>query len=175
MIMVRITKEEYYLNIAREVSRRSTCIRRRYGAVIVKKDQIISTGYGGAPRRTINCIDIGVCARDQLHIPHGEKYEICRGVHAEQNAIIHSSRLEMMGSKLFLVGVDVSTGEVVENSEPCKICKRMIINAGIKVVFILRPKQQIIKIVVREWEENNMDELKKVDGRWEPILKPGYQ
>jgi dCMP deaminase len=172
--MTRISKDRYYLHIAKEVSMRATCLRRWFGAVIVQEDQIISTGYNGPPRSTKNCIEIGVCARELLNVKQGEKYEICRGVHAEQNAIIHASRLDMLGSTLFLVGVDAKTNEIVSNTEPCKICKRMIINAGIESVVVLKPGEQIVTFSVQEWIDNNIDELEFVDHQWRPIIKSGY-
>jgi dCMP deaminase len=172
--MDRISKERYYLNIAKEVSKRATCLRRRFGAVIVQQEQIISTGYCGPPRGTKNCIDIGYCAREQLNIKQGEKYEICRGVHAEQNAIIHASRLDMLGATLFLVGVDAKTEEIVANTEPCKICKRMIINAGIESVVVLKPEEGIRVFSVQEWVDSNIDELEYSDHQWKFKMKPGY-
>ena len=172
--MSRISKDQYYLNIAKEVSLRATCLRRRFGAVIVQEDQIISTGYNGPPRATKNCIEIGVCAREQLKIKQGEKYEICRGVHAEQNAIIHASRLDMLGATLFLVGVDAKTNAIVANTEPCKICKRMIINAGLESVVVFRPGGEVFTFFVQEWIDNNIDELEYVDNQWKPKMKPGY-
>jgi dCMP deaminase len=172
--MTRISKDHYYLNIAKEVSMRATCLRRMFGAVIVQEDQIISTGYNGPPRSTKNCIDIGSCARELLNIKQGEKYEICRGVHAEQNAIIHASRLDMLGAKLFLVGIDAKTNAIVANTEPCKICKRMIINAGIEAVVVFKPSEQVFTFSVQEWIDNNIDELEYVDHQWKPKIKPGY-
>lgn len=174
MIMSRISKDEYYLNIAKEVSMRATCLRRWFGAVIVKEDQIISTGYNGPPRSTKNCLEIGLCAREQLNIKPGENYEICRGVHAEQNAIIHASRLDMLRSTMFLVGVDAKTREIVSNTEPCKICKRMIINAGIEAVVVLKPGGEIVTFSVKEWIDDNIDELEYVDNQWRPKIKAGY-
>ncbi len=162
------------MNIAREVSRRSTCLRRRFGAVIVQRDQIIATGYCGAPRETLNCIDLGLCARKELNIKAGENYELCRGVHAEQNAIIHASRLDMLGASLYLVGVDAESDEVLSYSEPCKICKRMIINSGIERVVILKQGDIVETIRVQDWIECNINELENVDGRWRPVIKPGY-
>ena len=173
--MSRISKDEYYLNIAREVTKRSTCLRRRFGAVIVKEDQIISTGYGGAPRKTKNCLDIGMCVRNKFNVKKGEHYEWCRAVHAEQNAIIHSSRLDLLDSTLYLVGVDAETNDVLSDAEPCKICKRMIINAGIKLVKILTKENNIKKIHVKEWVENDIGEIKLEDGKWVPVMKEGYE
>ena len=127
--MNRVSKHNYYLDIAETVSERSTCIRKRYGAIIVKNDVIISTGYNGAPRGRKNCTDIGSCMRDTLGIPRGERYELCRSVHSEANAIISASRKEMIGGTLYLVGKEKSTGELVSDASSCAMCKRLIINA----------------------------------------------
>ena len=143
MTRVRPDKDHYYLYIAREVARRSTCLRRWFGAVIVKNDQIISTGYAGAARGTVNCIDIGVCPRQRAGIPRGERYELCRSVHAEMNAIIHASRADMIDSTLYLVGLEAGDGAVTENARPCKICTRLIINAGIRTVKVLEPNEMV--------------------------------
>lgn len=129
----RIDKEEYYLGIALAVAKRSTCIRRQYGAVIVKNDEIIATGYNGSPRGTKNCCDTGYCWREENNIPHGERYEACKSVHAEQNAIISASRKDMIGSTLYLAGIE--NGKVIK-AVPCDICCRMIINSGIKEVVV---------------------------------------
>ncbi len=129
---MRKNKTAYYLAIAKEVAARSTCLRRQYGAVIVKDDEIISTGYNGAPRGEPNCCDVGECWREANNIPHGEQYEKCVAVHAEQNAIISSSRSEMIGSTLYLVGIE--NGQVFD-AEPCDICRRLIANAGISYVM----------------------------------------
>ena len=134
--MKRPTKTQYYLDIARTVALRSTCLRRRFGAVIVKNDQIISTGYNGAPRQTTNCIDLGYCIRQQKNIPSGQNYELCRAVHAEMNAVIHASRLDMAGADLYLTGIEVDSGELVSPVSPCLLCKRVIINAGINRVIL---------------------------------------
>ena len=133
----RITKEDYYLNIAKAVSLRSTCLRRKYGAVIVKDDSIVSTGYNGAPRGTDNCCDTGECLRQKLNIPSGERYELCRSVHAEQNAVIAAGRKDTLGSTLYLAGVDGASGELISAPDCCMMCKRVIINSGIeKVIFL---------------------------------------
>ena len=134
---------------------RGTCLRRNYGAIIVKNDQIISTGYVGAPRGRQNCIDMGVCVRENLKVPRGERYELCRSVHAEQNAIIHASRDDMIGSVLYLVGKDVKTGDYVENASACSMCKRMIINAGIEKVIIRNSKDKFTSINVKDWIIND--------------------
>ena len=131
----RKSKIEYYFGIAKSVSERSTCLKRHYGAVIVKDDEIIATGYNGAPRGRENCCDIGTCLRIKMGIPSGQRYEICRSVHAEMNAIISASRRDMKGSTLYLVGIEPD-GSYTKNAEPCSMCKRNIINAGIKNVII---------------------------------------
>lgn len=133
---MRRDKTNYYLDIAETVIERGTCIRRNFGAVIVKNDEIISTGYVGAPRGRKNCCDINMCIREKLEIPRGERYELCRSVHAEQNAIISASREKMIGASLYLVGKDYKTKEYVQNARPCALCKRMIINAGIKEIIV---------------------------------------
>ena len=132
--MERIDKTKYYLGIAMNVSRRSTCLRRQYGAVIVNNDEIIATGYNGSSRRQENCCDTGSCYRETHQIPHGEQYEKCVAVHAEQNAIISAARRDMIGSTLYLAGIDTQTGEELD-AEPCLICARMIANSGIKRVI----------------------------------------
>ena len=132
----RMSKDKYYLNIADAVLDRSTCLRRKYGAIIVKNDEILSTGYNGAPRGRVNCSELGYCNREQLNIPSGQRYELCRSVHAEQNAIINASRSEMLGATLYLVGLENRTGGYVEAAAPCSLCKRMIINAGIERVIV---------------------------------------
>ena len=131
--MERVSKRQYYLDIAAEVARRSTCLRRQYGAVIVKNDEIVATGYNGAPRGDENCCDVGVCWRDAHNIPHGEQYEKCVAVHAECNAIISASRNEMLGSTLYLFGFE--KGAPMKAPEPCVMCARMIKNAGITTVI----------------------------------------
>lgn len=153
--MERRDKINYYLDLAEMVSRRSTCLRRRFGAVIVKNDEVISTGYAGAPRGRKNCTDIGRCIREQLNIPRGERYELCRSVHAEQNAIISASRNEMIGSSLFLTGTDVSSGQYVDNANCCSMCKRMVINAGIRRVYIRDNEDDYRIIDVQQWVDND--------------------
>jgi dCMP deaminase len=128
---MRISKTEYYLNIAKAVAQRSTCLRRQYGAVIVKNDEIIATGYNGSPRGECNCCDKGECWREAHKIPHGEQYEKCVAVHAEQNAIISASRSDTIGSTMYLVGFE-NGKEIV--ATPCDICRRLIRNAGIEEV-----------------------------------------
>ena len=133
---MRRDKINYYLDIAEAVSERGTCLRRRFGAIIVKNDQIISTGYVGAPRGRRNCTDLGHCAREQQNIPRGERYELCRSVHAESNAIIHAARADMLDATLYLVGKEVDSDQYVKDANACAMCKRHIINAGIANVII---------------------------------------
>ena len=134
---MRPSKDEYYLNIAEAVLQRSTCLRRKYGAVIVKDDEIIATGYNGAPRGEKNCCDTGKCQREEKQIPHGERYEECCAVHAEMNAIISASRRDMIGATLYLAGREAD-GNVVLGTSPCAICERLIRNAGITAVVTKR-------------------------------------
>ena len=134
--MERRDKINYYLDLADVVSQRTTCLRRRYGAVIVKNDEVVSTGYVGAPRGRKNCSDLGICIRQQLNIPRGERYELCRSVHAEANAIISAPSDKMIGATLYLCGTEVDSGEYVKNACCCSMCKRMVINAGIEKVII---------------------------------------
>ena len=147
----RPSKEEYYLRLAEQVSARSTCLRRRFGAVIVKDDQIISTGYTGAPRGTPNCIDLGVCPRELAGVPAGQRYELCRSVHAEANAIIHAARSEMLGGVLYLACIDARSGELVAGTRPCKMCTRMIINAGLREVVVREGPGRYTRYKVEDW------------------------
>ena len=160
---MRVDKNNYYLDIAESVLERSTCARRAFGAVIVKNDEIISTGYNGAPRGRKNCTDLGYCMREKLEIPRGERYEMCRSVHAEQNAIISAARKDIIASTLYLVGKEVSTGEYVKNAMPCMFCKRFIINAGIKKIVVRRTKEEYIEVDVNIFIEND-DSLEGVFG-----------
>ena len=153
--MERRDKINYYLDLAEMVSQRSTCLRKRYGAVIVNNDEVVSTGYVGAPRGRKNCSDIGRCIREELHVPRGERYELCRSVHAEANAIISASRQRMLGASMYLTGRDARTGEYVENSCSCSMCKRQIINAGIAKVYIRDNKNEYRVIDVNDWIEND--------------------
>ena len=153
--MERRDKINYYLDLAEIVSQRTTCLRRRYGAVIVKNDEVISTGYVGAPRGRKNCTDLGFCIRQELGIPRGERYELCRSVHAEANAIISASRDKMLDATLYLTGVEVADGSYVSNSCCCSMCKRMVINAGIKEVVIRDDKDNFRIIPVSDWIEDD--------------------
>ena len=153
--MQRKDKLEYYLDIADTVSKRSTCIRRQYGAIVVKHDEIIATGYNGAPRGRKNCGDLGYCAREQMQVPTGERYELCRSVHAEMNAIISANRQEMLGATLFLAGRDYKTGAILENTSSCAMCRRVIINAGIVKVICRIGEHAYEEIEVRDWIFND--------------------
>lgn len=153
--MDRRDKINYYLDIAESVSARSTCLRRHFGAVIVNHDQIISTGYVGAPRGRQNCCDLGFCVRIEQNIPRGERYELCRSVHAEMNAIINASREEMIGATLYLIGREVDTGEYIKNASCCSLCKRVIINSGIERVIIRDDKENYRIVEVLGWVMND--------------------
>lgn len=157
----RISKIDYYLGIAREVSRRSTCWRRSIGAIIVRDDQIISTGYVGAPRKTKDSFEHGFCLRDNLGIPHGERYELCRSVHAEQNAIINAARagVSLLGGDMYIYGSVYGSNEPI-NAFPCFICKKMIINAGLKRVICSTAdgKKKIFYVSrwVKDWQKGDI-------------------
>ena len=130
--MHRISKTDYYLDMAAQAAKRSTCLRRQYGAVIVKDDRVVSTGYNGSCRGDENCCDVGQCYRASLDIPHGERYELCKAVHAEMNAIISAAPDDMVGATLYLSGFE--DGERMPDPEPCLMCKRAIANAQIGMV-----------------------------------------
>ena len=149
--MERISKENYYLDIAETVLERATCLRRVYGAIIVKNDEIISTGYNGAPRGRANCVDMGYCSREAMNVPRGERYELCRSVHAEANAIISASRRDMVGGTIYLVGRNAATGELLPDATSCLMCRRMVINAGLERVVIRRTKTEFEVVPVETW------------------------
>jgi dCMP deaminase len=149
--MNRISKENYYLDIAETVLERATCLRRVYGAIIVKNDEIISTGYNGAPRGRKNCVDMGYCTREAMQVPRGERYELCRSVHAEANAIISASRRDMVGGDIYLVGRNAQTGELLHDATSCAMCRRMIINAGLARVVIRNSPTEFEVVDVQEW------------------------
>ncbi|MGI5978789.1 MAG: deoxycytidylate deaminase [Oscillospiraceae bacterium] len=161
MLGKRTGKDDYYLGIADSVLARSTCLRRKYGAIIVRADEILSTGYNGAPRGRANCCDLGYCTREHLNIPAGERYELCRSVHAEQNAIISCARRDMLGATLYLVGRDAKTNELID-AAPCSLCRRFILNAGIAQV-VSRTKEGSISIVdASDWISSD-DSLPKME------------
>jgi len=161
--LARVSKENYYLDIAQTVSSRSTCLRKKYGAIIVKNDNIVSTGYNGAPRGRKNCNEMGECMRDRLNIPRGERYEMCRSIHAEANAIISASREEMIDSVLYMACVDGKSGELVPDTCSCMMCKRLIINAGISKVVVRNTPDTYTVYDVSDWVEND-DSLTGVFG-----------
>ena len=159
--MKRIDKENYYLDIAETVLERSTCLRRCYGAIIVKNDEIVSTGYNGAPRGRRNCIDLGYCTREAMNIPSGERYELCRSVHAEMNAIISAARRDTLGSTLYLAGREAATGELLRHATSCSMCRRHIINAGIERVIIRTGEVDYQTVNVQEWidEDDSLPQI----------------
>jgi len=153
--MRRRDKINYYLDIAETVIKRGTCLRRNYGAIIVKNDEIISTGYTGAPRGRKNCTDLGYCIREKKQIPRGQNYEICRSVHAEANAIISAKRSDMLEATMYLVGKEAKTDEYVLNANSCTMCKRLIINAGISRVIVRIDEYEYKSIEVASWIEDD--------------------
>ena len=153
--MERRDKINYYLDIAEAVTGRGTCLRRNFGAVIVKNDTIISTGYVGAPRGRANCNELHYCTREKLQVPRGERYELCRSVHAEANAIISASRRECIGATIYLVGKEASTGKILGDATSCSMCRRMIINAGIERVVIRKTETEFSIVPVRQWIEED--------------------
>jgi len=162
MMIERPEKEDYYLNIAKVVSRRSTCLKVLIGAIIVKEDQIIATGYVGAPRHTRSSLDHGFCLRQKLHIPSGSKYELCRSVHAEQNTIINAARagVSLLGGDIYVFGEKRESHETIF-AFPCFICKKMIINAGLNRVLVSQPGAERYKIFrvadwIKEWQEQDI-------------------
>ena len=158
--MNRRDKTNYYLDIAEAVLERSTCIRRKFGAIVVKNDEIISTGYNGAPRGRKNCSDLDYCQREKLGVPRGQRYELCRSVHAEANAIISASRADLLGSTLYLACHDAQTDEMDGAVEPCSMCKRLILNAGIERVVIRLSREEFKEIMVDSWVDSD-DSLTK--------------
>ncbi len=164
----RPSKDEYYLNIATEVARRSTCMSIKIGAIVVKKDQIVATGYNGAPRKVRDCYEIGICLRRKLGVPSGKNYEICRSVHAEQNCIINAARagVSLLGGTMYLVSSQIVNGEEkLVDAYPCFICKKMLINVGLeKLVGMTKNgsyKEYYIKDWIAEWREKDMLEEKE--------------
>lgn len=160
--MKRIDKENYYLDIAETVLERSTCLRRCYGAIIVKNDEIVSTGYNGAPRGRKNCLDLGYCTREAMNIPSGERYELCRSVHAEMNAIISAARRDTLGATLYLAGREAKNGELLHDATSCSMCRRLIINAGIDRVVVRTTKTDYSVVHVEDWIRED-DSLPKTE------------
>lgn len=174
MKIKRPSKDEYYLRIAEQVSRRGTCMRAQHGVIIVKNDQIVATGYVGAPRKTKDCFERGNCLRTELKIPSGHRYELCRSVHAEQNAIINAARsgANILGGDMYLFSAKIFEGDKkLVNAHPCFICKKMIINAGLKRV-ITRMADSSLKINdvdkwALDWQKKDMiDDKEKYDNRY---------
>ena len=153
--MERVDKINYYLDIAEAVTERGTCLRNNYGSVIVKNDEIIATGYTGAPRGRKNCLDLGYCRRREKNTPSGAGYELCRSVHSEQNAMLSANRKDMIGSTLYLVGINKRNGEYIKDNKPCTLCKRMIINAGIEKVIMRDDKQNYRIEYIEDWIKND--------------------
>ena len=155
--MPRISKENYYLDIAETVLKRSTCLRRCYGAIIVNNDEIIATGYNGAPRGRRNCVDLGYCTREQMQVPRGERYELCRSVHAEANAIISAARRDTVGGTC--CRTHARTGELLSDATSCAMCRRTIINAGLERVVIRRTNEEFEVVPVQRWidEDDSLD------------------
>ena len=151
----RIDKTNYYLDIAQTVSERCTCLRRHFGAIIVRNDSIVSSGYVGAPRGRVNCTDRAVCLRKEKGVPKGERYELCRSVHSEANAIIAAAREQMLGATLYLVCVDPETGRLVPGTSPCSMCRRLIINAGIETVIVRETPMAYTTYRVQDWVDND--------------------
>ena len=151
----RIDKINYYLNIAKSVAERSTCLRKKAGCVIVNHDEIIATGYNGAPRGRKNCLDLGYCTRKQKTDLSGAGFELCRSVHSEQNAIISANRRDMIGATLYLVGINKRNGAYIHDNYPCTLCKRMIINAGIEKVVMRDTKTEYRIDFVKDWIEKD--------------------
>lgn len=152
MIKERPDWDNYFINIAQTVAERSTCLRRRYGAVIVKDRVIISTGYNGACRGEPNCIDVGVCRREVLGVPKGQRYELCVAVHAEQNAIINGDPDKMAGGAIYIAGFNVSDGSLAKG-DPCMLCRRMIKNARIDEVVCMNPDGSISRVKAKNMVE----------------------
>ena len=161
--MERISKANYYLDIAQTVAKRSTCLRRCYGAIIVKNDEIISTGYNGAPRGRKNCVDLNYCTREAMKIPSGQRYELCRSVHAEANCIISAARRDTIGATLYMVCVNPKDGSLIPESTSCSMCRRLIINAGIEKIIIRdTPTDYRVVDVKEEWIDED-DSLPQLD------------
>lgn len=151
MLIIRVDKINYYLNIAQTVAQRGTCLKRNYGSVIIKNDELIASGFSGSPRGLPNCIDLGCCNRE-LHGEGSGSYTFCKSVHSEMNSIISASRKDMIGSTLYLVGIDYITKELHPTAEPCNICKKLIINAGIEKVIIRRTPTEYEVQYVKDWD-----------------------
>ncbi|MGC8993414.1 MAG: deoxycytidylate deaminase [Candidatus Aenigmatarchaeota archaeon] len=158
---MRIEKDRYYLEIAKAVALRSPCIRRKYGAIVVKNDSIVSTGYNGPARGSTNC-EIG-CAKEILNLPHYSGYDYCPAVHAEENCIANAARngSSVLGGTLYLYGIDAKSGKPVAGM-PCPRCKRLLINAGIKDVVTINDNEDIVRFYVEEWSKEDKENYEKI-------------
>lgn len=139
---------KYFLDIADAVSLRSTCLRYKYGAIIVKDKIIISAGYNGSPRGEVNCIDTGICELDRLHVPDGERCELCVAVHAEQNAIIAADPIKMQGATIYIVGHNADGS--IASGKPCVLCRRMIKNAAVAKVIYLDTDGSVVEMEAKD-------------------------
>jgi len=161
----RISKDEYYLEIAKAVCLRSPCIRRQFGAIILREDVVVSTGYNGPARGVVNCMEVG-CLKDELDLPHYSGYDYCDGVHAEENCIINAARhgASVLGGTLYIYGQNFGDSSPIEG-KPCDRCKRAIINAGIKEVVTKKSDGSIVKTDVGDWVKEDtkqyLDKLKE--------------
>jgi dCMP deaminase len=154
----RPSKIDYYMGIAKQVAERGTCLRVKIGAIIVRDDQIIATGYVGAPRGCHDSLEHGFCLRTKLKIPHGHRYELCRSVHAEQNCIINSARagVSLFGGDMYIYGEKLLAGSRQGeklDAFPCFICKKMLINAGINRVFSMTKTGEIKTSKIADWTD----------------------
>ena len=146
--------DNYFINIASAVSERATCLRRRYGAVITKQYSIVSTGYNGAPSGMLDCVEAGKCTRKEQNVPHGQRYELCHSVHAEANAIIRASAEELHDSTIYIFGTDCDEGPCL--SEPCMMCKRMILNAKVALVVYCDGNGGLLSVQPKTWLEGRV-------------------
>ena len=153
--MERVSKTNYYLDIAQTVAERSTCLRRKFGAIIVKNDVIVSTGYNGAPRGRKNCADLNYCTREAMNIPSGERYELCRSVHAEANCIISAARKDTLGATIYMACRDPKTGKLIPGCNSCMMCKRVILNAGIDTLVVRDTPTEYRVIRTNDWIEDD--------------------
>jgi dCMP deaminase len=152
--MDRPDKTMYFLKIALSVAARSTCLRRKFGAVIVKGNTIVGTGYNGTAKGVVNCYEVG-CIKDELELPQDRAYDLCPGVHAEENAIINSNRADRIGSKLFLAGFDAKGNYT--KAVPCQRCRRKIINSEIDEVVVLDDNGEPVRYMVEDWVKEDSD------------------
>ena len=162
---IRPSKDQSFMEIAVAVSMRSTCLRRRYGAVIVSKDgRIVSTGYNGAPRHRANCVDLKECLRETLKTKPGTHYELCRAVHAEANAILNGNPLDIVGSTLYLAGTDAATNSRTKQIRPCSMCQRLILNAQIKLVVMRDVDGNLVYSDPLTWDDDTPEKISEQFG-----------